>query len=71
MLCPMCNSSTKIKDSRKFDDHVVRARKCEKCGYIIYTQETEINGQIARMKIQDRYNEYHRNQRKARKENKR
>ena len=41
MTCPMCNGDTKIVDSRKNNDYVVRYRKCKDCGYRFATIEVD------------------------------
>ena len=41
MTCPVCNGDTKVIDSRKNSDHIVRYRKCKKCGYRFRTLETD------------------------------
>ena len=42
MKCPKCYSNTKVMDSRSLNDKRVRFRKCERCGHMFYTSETEI-----------------------------
>lgn len=41
MTCPMCNGDTKIVDSRKNIDNVVRYRKCRECSYRFSTVEID------------------------------
>ncbi len=41
MTCPMCDGSTKIIDTRKNSDHVVRYRRCSSCGYKFPTIEVD------------------------------
>ena len=42
MLCPECNSKTRVTDSRVVEDVVVRKRKCKKCNCVLYTEEIEV-----------------------------
>lgn len=41
MTCPVCFGYTKVIDSRKRIDHVLRQRKCILCGYTFNTIETD------------------------------
>lgn len=41
MTCPVCGGDTKIVDSRKKDDHVMRFRKCKDCGHKFPTVEMD------------------------------
>ena len=41
MTCPICNGGTKIIDSRKDSDSVIRYRKCRDCGYKFPTIEID------------------------------
>lgn len=41
MTCPVCNGATKVVDSRKNSDHIVRYRQCKTCGYRFRTIETD------------------------------
>lgn len=41
MTCPMCGGDTKIVDSRKNIDNVVRYRKCRECSYRFSTIEVD------------------------------
>lgn len=68
MICPLCDSNTRVIDSHKIIDHVVRVRKCEKCDYRFYTEEVEIKDEIAKREIYDNHNEYRRKRLKKNKE---
>lgn len=39
MLCPICNSDTRVIDSRFKDSRIRRRRKCLSCGYRYSTYE--------------------------------
>lgn len=54
MICPVCESQTRVIDSRDFGDHVVRRRKCLACGSAFYTEE--IDSEVAEAE----YLEFHR-----------
>lgn len=41
MTCPMCNSKTKVADSRCYIDHVIRLHKCKACDYAFRTVEVD------------------------------
>lgn len=41
MTCPVCSGKTDVKDSRGRIDHVIRRRKCIKCGFEFRTIETD------------------------------
>ena len=41
MTCPVCDGSTKIIDTRKDCDHVVRYRRCKECGFRFPTIEVD------------------------------
>lgn len=41
MTCPICDGKTRIIDSRKDCDHVLRYRKCAECGYKFPTIEVD------------------------------
>jgi C4-type Zn-finger protein len=41
VTCPVCNCDTRIIDSRKNSDYVVRYRKCRGCGYRFPTVEID------------------------------
>lgn len=41
MTCPMCGGETKVVDSRKDIDHVIRSRICTECKYRFRTVETD------------------------------
>jgi transcriptional regulator NrdR family protein len=46
LTCPVCNADTKIIDSRKNNDHVIRYRRCKECDYRFPT--IEVDGDIYR-----------------------
>ena len=41
MTCPICDGNTKIIDTRKDCDHVIRYRKCKECGLKFPTIEVD------------------------------
>ena len=41
MTCPMCNGDTDVTCTRDNEDHVIRYRKCQDCGYRFTTVETD------------------------------
>ncbi len=41
MLCPICDSDTRITDSRPDCESVRRRRECRKCGYRFSTLEID------------------------------
>lgn len=41
MTCPKCGGDTKVVDSRKSIDHVIRYRRCIECKYRFNTIETD------------------------------
>ncbi len=41
MTCPVCGCNTKVWDSRKNIDHVLRRRRCLGCGFRFNTIETD------------------------------
>lgn len=43
MTCPVCESKTRVTDSRDFGDHIVRRRKCLECDHAFYTEEIDSN----------------------------
>lgn len=42
MLCPECDSKTRVVDSRPVETLVARKRVCKSCGYSFYTEEVEV-----------------------------
>ena len=42
MNCPECDEKTTVKISKKIEMVVARQRVCTKCGYIFYTEESEV-----------------------------
>lgn len=42
MTCPICGAKTKVMDTRG-DKQIVRRRKCDSCGHMVFTLEREIN----------------------------
>ena len=41
MTCPVCNHDTQVTYTYDRDDHVIRDRKCRKCGYRFQTIEID------------------------------
>lgn len=41
MTCPICGSDTRVIDTRKTMESVVRQRKCKSCGHGFHTVELE------------------------------
>lgn len=41
MKCPVCESSTRILESRLIIDHKVRRRECKSCGFTWCTEEVD------------------------------
>ena len=41
MTCPVCDSDTKVIDTRCHDDSVYRRRMCKECGYRFNTIEID------------------------------
>lgn len=41
MTCPVCNSDTRVTYTYDNDDHVIRDRRCQNCGYRFQTIEAD------------------------------
>lgn len=41
MTCPLCGSDTRVVDSRKNIDHIIRRRVCAECNHAFYTIEID------------------------------
>ena len=41
MTCPCCFERTTVTDSRTDGETVYRRRRCDSCGYVFFTTETE------------------------------
>lgn len=42
MTCPVCEEKTKTTNTAAVYGSVIRQRKCPGCGYVFYTEETDI-----------------------------
>lgn len=42
MTCPVCDRKTKTTNSAAVYGSVIRKRTCCSCGYVFYTEETDI-----------------------------
>ena len=50
MKCPECGSSrTRVSDSRKYNNAVIRERQCLACGAYFETMETIIDAESGRL----------------------
>lgn len=63
MTCPVCGGNTKVTNSRRNENTVVRERTCIECGKKFYTQEVEISCTL----FADINNEYQKNYRDEKK----
>lgn len=47
MICPNCNKGTsRVIDTAKAGDTVLRKRRCNNCNQVFYTRETSVTGPL-------------------------
>lgn len=47
MTCQICGGDTKVVDTARSSDEVIRRRKCKACGEVFYTVERDTNNKFA------------------------
>ena len=55
MVCPSCGGTNKVIGSKKGHKSIHRRRMCDKCHYIFYTEEHEVDSSVEYDELMTQY----------------